>query len=467
MAASQLTARQRCRADSSRLNAIAIPAAREPLQDPSGPPQHIRRGWGGTQTKGADFKLPDLQGLRAPRFSSPSHPRSRFPSRRSRVRDPSSAPRSPATSGTSPPSVIWVPYGSRARGSVGFSARRGTALGSALEAASTPGEALRVAGILSLPKGVRTGSGSGSRCASREVGGRGLRGRRSQGVGAGRRAPRVRGPRLHRLGQGPAPARGRSWPPTWPPATAQSSTKALLEATTSPPSRTSDRVACSSGSSTSSNTTVWPTVRSSTTSSTELSADRPSQTSRRPGGLPSSSPPTSLATRCWSCPRTSASTSIREEPLAIDPGSTLIADAVRMSMSIPFFFTLITSSTPRVRTGLHHRRRRRGVQFPGVDLRRRPGRPAAHLRLRLVGAGRRRRLRADLRHLGWVVRTAVDLLQTASDAFDTEFASHSRRCAPVRSTRMASGPPTSRSRRNRADARGPGSAGRPRVPERL
>ena len=110
----------------------------------------------------------------------------------------------------------------------------------------------------------------------------------------------------------------------------------------------------------------------------------------------------------------------------IDPGSTLIADAVRMSMSIPYFFTPITlvhatsgESCTIVDGGVVS-------NFPVwiFDVDRDAQRPTFGFRL-VGGAGAGGCFARVFEHLGWEVEMAVDLFQTASDAFDTEFASHS------------------------------------------
>jgi NTE family protein len=110
----------------------------------------------------------------------------------------------------------------------------------------------------------------------------------------------------------------------------------------------------------------------------------------------------------------------------IDPGSTLIADAVRMSMSIPYFFTPVTlvhAASGEACTIVDG-----GVvsNFPVwiFDVDRDAQRPTFGFRL-VGGKGAGGGVGRVVGHLGWEVGMAVDLFQTASDAFDTEFASHS------------------------------------------
>ena len=110
----------------------------------------------------------------------------------------------------------------------------------------------------------------------------------------------------------------------------------------------------------------------------------------------------------------------------IDPGSTLVADAVRMSMSIPYFFTPITlvhGTTREACTIVDG-----GVvsNFPVwiFDVDRDATRPTFGFRLG-GGAGAGGGHRRALEHLPWEVGMAVELFETASDAFDTEFATHS------------------------------------------
>lgn len=110
----------------------------------------------------------------------------------------------------------------------------------------------------------------------------------------------------------------------------------------------------------------------------------------------------------------------------IDPGSTLVADAVRMSMSIPYFFTPITlvhAASGKACTIVDG-----GVvsNFPVwiFDVDRDAQRPTFGFRL-VGGKGAGGGVGRVFDHLPWEVRMAVDLFDTASDAFDTEFATHS------------------------------------------
>jgi NTE family protein len=110
----------------------------------------------------------------------------------------------------------------------------------------------------------------------------------------------------------------------------------------------------------------------------------------------------------------------------IDPDSVLIADAVRMSMSIPYFFTPITLVD--VESGEASTIVDGGVvsNFPVwiFDVDRDAQRPTFGFRL-VGGTGAGGGYARAFEHLGWEVRMAVNLFDTASDAFDTEFATHS------------------------------------------
>jgi NTE family protein len=117
----------------------------------------------------------------------------------------------------------------------------------------------------------------------------------------------------------------------------------------------------------------------------------------------------------------------------IEPGSTLVADAVRMSMSIPYFFTPIT--LVHAASGQRCTIVDGGVvsNFPVwiFDVDRDARRPTFGFRL-VGGAGAGGGFARVIEHLGWEIGMAIDLFQTASDAFDTEFATHStavRTCA--------------------------------------
>ena len=118
----------------------------------------------------------------------------------------------------------------------------------------------------------------------------------------------------------------------------------------------------------------------------------------------------------------------------IDPGSTRIADAVRMSMSIPFFFTPDHPRPRHQRTGLYPSSTAAWCPIFPVwifDVDGDAQRPTFGFRL-VGGEGAGGGYARVFEHIGWVVKTAVDLFQTASDAFDTESASHStavRTCA--------------------------------------
>lgn len=115
-----------------------------------------------------------------------------------------------------------------------------------------------------------------------------------------------------------------------------------------------------------------------------------------------------------------------ESSRPINPDSVLVADAVRMSMSIPYFFTPIT--LVHVETGEPSTIVDGGVvsNFPVwiFDVDRDAQRPTFGFRLvggKGAGGGHMR----AFGHIGWEIRMAVDLFDTASDAFDTEFATHS------------------------------------------
>ena len=120
---------------------------------------------------------------------------------------------------------------------------------------------------------------------------------------------------------------------------------------------------------------------------------------------------------------------------AIDPDEFRIADAVRMSLSIPFFFRPVT--LVRVDTGEPATIVDGGVlsNFPVwlFDVRRRPPRrPTFGLRLtggRGVGAG----LYRFVERLGWPAKLASGIHRTATEAWDERFMSHSTvvRTCPV------------------------------------
>jgi NTE family protein len=110
----------------------------------------------------------------------------------------------------------------------------------------------------------------------------------------------------------------------------------------------------------------------------------------------------------------------------IDPASTRIADAVRMSMSIPYFFTpisLVHATTGQACTIVDG-----GVvsNFPVwiFDVDRDAARPTFGFSLD-GGSGAGHGHRRVFDHLGWEIEMAVELFETASGAFDTEFATHS------------------------------------------
>lgn len=113
----------------------------------------------------------------------------------------------------------------------------------------------------------------------------------------------------------------------------------------------------------------------------------------------------------------------------IDPDDFRIADAVRMSLSIPYFFrpvTLILAESGEPATIVDG-----GIlsNFPVwlFDVRERdPVRPTFGLRLtggRGVGAG----LRMFVDRLGWPARFAADIHETSTEAWDQRFLSHSTR----------------------------------------
>ena len=118
-----------------------------------------------------------------------------------------------------------------------------------------------------------------------------------------------------------------------------------------------------------------------------------------------------------------------DDDAPIDPDSFKVADAVRMSMSIPFFYEPVTLT--------HHASGDEATIVDGgiisnfpvwlfdVD-HRDPIRPTFGFRLtggRGVGSGAQRYLRA----LGWPAAMGFDLFHTASDAFDRRFMSSSTR----------------------------------------
>lgn len=114
---------------------------------------------------------------------------------------------------------------------------------------------------------------------------------------------------------------------------------------------------------------------------------------------------------------------------AIRPDEFRVADAARMSLSVPYFFEpveLVDGNTGRTATIVDG-----GTlsNFPVwlFDTRRRnPTRPTFGLRLvggRAVGSG----LRAFVRMLGWPAALAVDISQTQSSAWDQRFVTASSR----------------------------------------
>ncbi len=117
----------------------------------------------------------------------------------------------------------------------------------------------------------------------------------------------------------------------------------------------------------------------------------------------------------------------------IDPQSFRVADAVRMSMSIPYFFQpveLVHDETGKPSTIVDG-----GVlsNFPVwiFDVDRDPQRPTFGFKLvggRDVGGGLEKLIRA----FGWPARTGVDIFHTATDAWDSYWVAHStyvRTCA--------------------------------------
>ncbi len=111
----------------------------------------------------------------------------------------------------------------------------------------------------------------------------------------------------------------------------------------------------------------------------------------------------------------------------IDPAAFPVADAVRMSMSIPYFFAPITLT--------HHETGEPSTVVDGGVLSnfpvwifdvadRDPTRPTFGFKLvggRTAGSG----FGHVLEHLGWPVAMGADIFHTASDAWDKRWASHS------------------------------------------
>ncbi len=117
------------------------------------------------------------------------------------------------------------------------------------------------------------------------------------------------------------------------------------------------------------------------------------------------------------------------ESTPIDPDTVRVADAVRMSMSIPFFFEpveLVDAGTNRTATIVDGGTLSNFPVWLFDTSRRDPVRPTFGLRLvggRSVGSG----LRSFVRMLGWPARLASDIAQTQSSAWDERFATRSTR----------------------------------------
>lgn len=108
------------------------------------------------------------------------------------------------------------------------------------------------------------------------------------------------------------------------------------------------------------------------------------------------------------------------ERSVIDPDTFAVADAVRMSLSIPYFFQpveLIDANTGKTSTIIDGGTLSNFPVWLFDTNRRDPRRPTFGLRLiggRSVGSG----LRAFVRMLGWPAAMAVDIFQTQSGAWD-------------------------------------------------
>ena len=118
-----------------------------------------------------------------------------------------------------------------------------------------------------------------------------------------------------------------------------------------------------------------------------------------------------------------------DQRAAIDPDTFRVADAVRMSLSIPFFFRpieLVDIESGNPATIIDGGTLSNFPVWLFDTDRRDPVRPTFGLRLiggRAVGSG----LRAFVRMLGWPAALAVDIGQTQSSAWDQRFVSTSTR----------------------------------------
>lgn len=114
---------------------------------------------------------------------------------------------------------------------------------------------------------------------------------------------------------------------------------------------------------------------------------------------------------------------------AISPGEFSVADAARMSLSVPYFFQpveLVDDRTGRTATIVDGGTLSNFPVWLFDTSRRDPTRPTFGLRLvggRSVGSG----LRAFVRMLGWPAALAVDISQTQSGAWDQRFVTASTR----------------------------------------
>lgn len=117
------------------------------------------------------------------------------------------------------------------------------------------------------------------------------------------------------------------------------------------------------------------------------------------------------------------------ERAAIDPATFAVADAARMSLSVPYFFQpveLIDANTGKSSTIVDGGTLSNFPVWLFDTGRRNPTRPTFGLRLvggRAVGSG----LRSFVRMLGWPAALAVDISQTQSGAWDERFVTDSTR----------------------------------------
>ena len=113
----------------------------------------------------------------------------------------------------------------------------------------------------------------------------------------------------------------------------------------------------------------------------------------------------------------------------IDPNGFPVADAARMSLSVPYFFSpveLIDSNTGKPATIVDGGTLSNFPVWLFDAVGRDPSRPTFGLRLvggRAVGSG----LRSFIRMLGWPAALAVDISQTQSGAWDQRFVTESTR----------------------------------------